>query len=131
MSHKLSLYVLPDKFTVNKLPQFGEIPSILAKGEMCFISRTDEELTIICPEFMAPNNVQQEIGWRCFRIEGEQKLVEVGMIIAVTKPLADAGIPLLAVSTYNTDYFFLMEENLVPAVQALQKAGHEFLHKEI
>lgn len=131
MNHKLSLYVLPDKFTVNKLPQFAEIPSILAKGEMCFISRTDEELTVICPEFMAPNNVQQEIGWRGFRVEGEPKLVDVGIITAVVKPLSEAGIPLLMVSTYNTDYFFLMEENLVTAVQALQKAGHEFVHKEI
>lgn len=131
MDKMLKLHLLEEKFAINKLPQFGEIPSILSMGEMCFISRTDEELTIICPEFMAPNNVQQETGWRCLKIEGEMGLKDVGVMASVVQPLSEAGIPLLTVSTYNTDYFFLMEENLVTAVQALQKAGHEFVHKEL
>lgn len=131
MERILSLYVLPEKFTINKLPQFAEIPSILAKGELCFIARTEEELSIICPEFMAPNNVQQENGWRCIKIEGEQNMKDVGTVVAVVQPLAEAGVPILTVSTYNTDYVFLMEEGLVTAVQALQKAGHEFVHKEL
>lgn len=130
MSKKLQLYLLNDTFTVNKLAQFAEIPSILAKGEMCFISRTDDELCIICPEFMAPNNVQQELGWRCMKIEGQFKLDEIGVLESALKPLAEANIPILAISTFNTDYIFVMEENLVNAVQALQKAGHEFVHKE-
>ena len=130
MSKKLQLYLLNDTFTVNKLAQFAEIPSILAKGEMCFISRTDDELCIICPEFMAPNNVQQELGWRCMKIEGQFKLNEVGVLESALKPLAEANIPILAISTFNTDYIFVMEENLVNAVQALQKGGHEFVHKE-
>lgn len=130
MSKKLQLYLLNDTFTVNKLAQFAEIPSILAKGEMCFISRTDDELCIICPEFMSPNNVQQELGWRCIKVEGQFKLNEVGVLESALKPLAEANIPLLAISTFNTDYIFVMEENLVNTVQALQKAGHDFVHKE-
>ncbi|MBI3579653.1 MAG: ACT domain-containing protein [Ignavibacteriales bacterium] len=130
MSKKLQLYLLTDTFTVNKLAQFAEIPSILAKGEMCFISRTDDELCIICPDFMSPNNVQQELGWRCMKVEGQFKLAEIGVLESALKPLAEANIPILAISTFNTDYIFVMEENLVNAVQALQKAGHEFVHKE-
>ncbi|MBI3586200.1 MAG: ACT domain-containing protein [Ignavibacteriales bacterium] len=130
MSKKLQLYLLNDTFTVNKLAQFAEIPSILAKGEMCFIYRTDDELCIICPEFMAPNNVQQELGWRCIKIEGQFKLNEVGVLESVLKPLAEANIPIMATSTFNTDYVFVMEENLVNAVHTLQKTGHEFVHKE-
>ena len=127
---KLSLHLLNETFTINKLPQFGEIPAILSKGEMCFIFRTDEELTIICPDFMAPNNVQQELGWRCIMVEGPLKLEEVGVLASLTEPLASAQVPIIAVSTYNTDYVFVQEEQLVHAVQALQKAGHEFIHKE-
>lgn len=127
---KLTLHLLPETFTINKLPQFAEIPSILSQGDMCFIARTDEELSIVCPDYMAPNNVQQELGWRCLKVEGSLKLVEVGVLASITQPLTDAGIPMFAISTFNTDYVFVMEENLVNAVQALQKAGHEFVHKE-
>jgi hypothetical protein len=62
-------------------------------------------------------------------VEGELKLQEVGVLASLAQPLADAGIPMFVVSTFNTDYIFVMEENLVNAVQALQQAGHEFLHK--
>ncbi len=127
---KLTLHLLAETFTINKLPQFAEIPSILSQGEMCFMTRTDEELSVICPDYMAPNNVQQELGWRCLKVEGAMKLGETGVLASVAQPLADASIPMLAFSTFNTDYVFVMEENLVNAVQALQKAGHEFVHKE-
>jgi uncharacterized protein len=130
MKKKLTLHLLNDTFTINKLPQFAEIPSILSKGEMCFIFRTDDELTIVCPDYMAPNNVQQELGWRCIRVQGQMKLGEVGVLAAISEPLAEAQVPLYAISTFNTDYVLVMEEHLVNAVQALQKAGHEFVHKE-
>jgi hypothetical protein len=130
MSRKLKLHLLNETFTINKLPQFAEIPSILAKGELCFISRTDEEFCIVCPDFMSPNNVQQELGWRCLKVEGEMNLQEVGVLSSIVQPLADAKIPVFAASTFNTDYVFVMEEHLVNAVQALQQAGHEFVHKE-
>jgi len=129
MAHKLTLQLLNETFTINKLPQFAEIPSILSNGEMCFISRTDEELTIVCPDFMAPNNVQQELGWRCLKIDGTMKLQEVGVLASVLQPLSEAGVPVFTVSTFNTDYVFVMDEHLVNVVQALQKAGHQF-HKE-
>jgi uncharacterized protein len=130
MKKKLTLHLLNETFTINKLPQFAEIPSILSKGEMCFIFRTDDELTIICPDYMAPNNVQQELGWRCLRVEGQMKLEEVGVLASITEPLAEAQVPIFAISTFNTDYVLVMEEHLVNAVQALQKAGHDFVHKE-
>ncbi|MDP2884250.1 MAG: ACT domain-containing protein [Ignavibacteria bacterium] len=130
MMKKLTLHLLGETFTINKLPQFAEIPSILSQGDMCFMLRTDEELCIVCPDYMAPNNVQQELGWRCLKVDGEMKLQEVGVLASMTQALAEANIPLFAISTFNTDYVFVMEEHLVNAVQALQKAGHEFVHKE-
>ncbi len=130
MAQKLTLQLLNETFTINKLPQFAEIPSILSNGEMCFICRTDEELSIVCPDFMAPNNVQQELGWRCLKVEGTMKLQEVGVLASILQPLSEAGVPIFAVSTFNTDYVFVMDEHLVNVVQALQKAGHQFVHKE-
>lgn len=130
MNKKLKLHLLEEKFTISKLPQFSEVPTIFMKGEMCFVFRTDDELTVISPDFMAPNNVQQVTGWRCFRIDGELPFQAVGVLHSLTQPLAEAEISIFAVSTFNTDYIFVLEEDLVPAVQTLQKAGHQFIHKE-
>ncbi len=123
--------MLEDKFSINKLPQFGEIPVIFTKGDMCFTFRTDDELTIICPEFMAPNNVQQEIGWRCLKVFSDGDITkEVGVLSTVTKALADASIPVRCITTFSNVYIFMMEEHLVKAVHLLQHEGHEFIHKE-
>lgn len=127
---KLKLQLLEEKFAVSKLPQFAELPTIFSKGEMCFTMRTDVELTVISPEFMAPTNVQQEVGWRAIRIDGEIPFQATGVLTSFLQPLADAGIPIFAISTFVTDYVFVFEDQLVDAVKALQHAGHEFVHKE-
>jgi len=130
MNQKLKLRLLEEKFAVSIMPQFAELPSVFAKGEMCFVMRTDEDLTIICPEFMAPDNGQQEIGYRCIRTAEQIPSNTTGILISLVKPLTEAGISIFAVSTFHSDYIFLMEEYLVQATQALQHAGHEFVHEE-
>jgi hypothetical protein len=130
MDHKMKLQLLDEKFAISKMPQFAEFPSVFTKGEMCFVMRTDEELSIICPEFMAPHNVQQEAWYRCVRIAGGSPTDAVGVIASLLQPLAQAGISVFTASTFSTTYVFLMEEHLVKATQALQHAGHEFIHEE-
>lgn len=130
MDKKFKLHLLEDKFSISKLPVFEEVPKILAKGEMVFMMRTDDELCVISPEFMAPTNVQQETGYRCFRVDGQLSLQEIGVVATLSKCLADANISIFVISTFNTDYIFFREENLLKAVKALQQAGHEFIHKE-
>jgi hypothetical protein len=127
---KLKLQLLDGKFTISKLPVFQDLPQIIANGEMCFAMRTDDEFTIITPDFMAPNNVQQETGWRGIRIDGEIPFQAFGVMYALVKPLAEAHIPIFAISTFNTDYVFLPEVMMVEAVKSLQTVGHEFVHKE-
>ena len=130
MDQKLKLRLLDEKFAISIMPQFAELPSVFAKGEMCFVMRTDEDLTIICPEFMAPDSGQQEIGYRCIRTAEQIPPNTTGVFISLAKPLTEAGISIFAVSTFHSDYIFLMEEHLVKATQALQHAGHEFVHEE-
>ena len=130
MDHKLKLRLLDEKFVISKMPQFAELPSVFAKGELCFVMRTDEDLTVISPEFMAPNNVQQEVGYRCFRTSAEIPHDATGILTALLNPLSETGISVFAVSTFHSDYIFLLEEHLVKATQALQHAGYEFVHEE-
>jgi hypothetical protein len=128
---KLTLHLLTDKFTISRLAQFAEIPMIVAKGEMCFTARTDDELVIITPEFMAPNNVQQEAGWRVIRVEEDSVFKDPKLVSAMIDPLMQVGIGTLVFTTFNAMYIFLREETIVDAVKALQHAGHTFEHKEV
>lgn len=128
---KLALHLLTDKFTISRLAQFAEIPMIVTKGEMCFTARTDDELVIITPEFMAPNNVQQETGWRAIRVELDSVFNDARLIPAMIDPLTKVGIGTLVFTTFNAVYIFLREEKIVDAVKALQHAGHAFEHKEV
>jgi hypothetical protein len=130
MDHKLKLHLLDEKFVISKMPNFAKLPSVFAEGEMCFMMRSDEDLTIISPEFMAPNNVQQEIGFRCLRTDGEIPMNSVGIVDSLIQPLSAAKISVSVISTFNSVFLFLMEEHLVNATQALQHAGHEFVHED-
>ena len=131
MGAQRTLHVLEERFTISKLAQFAELPKIIAKGEMCFSARTDEELVVVTPDFMAPNNVQQEIGWRAIKIEGEPGFKELGIVSSVVDPLTQANIPTFVFNTFTTVYIFLPEEKIVDAVKSLQHAGHSFEHKEV
>ncbi len=131
MSSARMLHILEERFTISKLAQFAELPMIVAKGEMCFSARTDEELVIVTPDFMAPTNVQQETGWRAIKIEGEPGLKQLGVLSSVVDPLTQAKIPTFVINTYTTVYVFIPEEKIVEAVKALQHAGHSFEHKEV
>lgn len=130
MARTLKLFLLDEKFAISKLPQFAEIPSVLSQGELCFISRTDEELSIISPEFMAPNNVQQVIGYRCFRIVKGTPPEDVGVIDTLVHPVAQAGISIFTISTFTTMYIFFLEEELEKIMKVMQQAGHEFVDEE-
>lgn len=125
------LHLLEERFTISKLAQFAEFPMIVAKGEMCFSARTDEELVIVTPDFMAPTNVQQETGWRAIKVEGEPGFKQLGVVSGVVDPLTQANIPTFVFNTFTTVYIFLPEEKIVDAVKALQHAGHSFEHKEV
>lgn len=130
MEKKYKLQVLDEKFCFSKLPQFAEIPSVFLKGEMCFISRTDEELAVVSPEFMAPNNVQAELGFRCIRVAERIPLDATGVIAALVQPLDQEKISVLTISTFDTLYIFFREEVLEKVVSVLQNAGYEFTKPE-
>lgn len=130
MARTFKLFLLEEKFSISKLPQFAEIPSVLSQGELCFISRSDDELSIICPEFMAPNNVQQVIGYRCFRIVKGTPPEDFGVIETLVKPAADAKVSIFVNSTFTTTYVFFLEEDLEKITTAMVQAGHEFVTEE-
>lgn len=89
------------------------------------VVRTRDELSIVCPESDVPPEVRAERGWAVLQLVGPFAFSDVGVLAAVARPLASAGISIFAVSTFDTDYVMVKREDLSAACDALAKAGHE------
>jgi hypothetical protein len=122
---KLSLSSIPERFAVCQIDHQAKIPDWAFEGEFSFISRTPDELSIICPANFIPPEIQYVAGWRGLKIEGPFDFNEIGVLAAITAPLAQAHISLLTVSTFDTDYIFLQESQFETAVDILEAVGHE------
>ena len=91
-----------------------------------FIAATDEESSVVCITENVPKNILcRNDGWMAFRIEGTLDFSLIGILSRITSLLAENGIGIFAVSTYNTDYIFVKEENFLPALSVLKKNGYE------
>lgn len=121
----LNLLLLKDKLSVCRLAPGEKVPACARSGgEFTSVTRTADELSVVCPEGAAPKGAKCESGWRIFKIEGPLDFALTGILVAVGKPLADAGVGIFAVSTYDTDYVMVKQQNVEKAVRALAAAGH-------
>ena len=120
----LCLSLLPDTLAVCRLPADAAVPPWAWTGVPASVTRTRDELSVVCRADGVPEGVRSEPGWRCLVVAGPLDFALTGILAALTAPLAAAGIPLFAVSTYDTDYLMVKAENLERAVAALRGAGH-------
>lgn len=119
----MTLKVLPDAFTVCKL---ADASAIDLNQDFCFLARTDEELSLVCrTENVPANTTDRDDGWRGFRIEGVLDFSLIGILSKLSAILAENGIGIFAVSTFNTDYILVKEENFERALTALAEEGYE------
>jgi hypothetical protein len=110
---------------VCQLDRQAKIPDWGFAGDFFFISRTPDELSIICPAQFVPPEVQFVTDWRGLKIEGPFDFNEIDVLAAITAPLARARISLLTVSTFDTEYIFLQEADYESALDILEAVGHE------
>ena len=128
MSPRRALELLPGRYAVCRLGAGDALPPWATSpvGSLLSITRTAEELSIVCEELRLPADVPRaERGWRAFRILGPIPFDEVGVVAGVTAPLAAAGVPVFVVSTFDTDYLLVPEPRLAAARVALEAAGYE------
>jgi uncharacterized protein len=118
---KLKIYA--ERYAICRLHPEAALPS-WAKGSFVSVTRTADELSVVCLEADVPSNVQAGRGWRVLQAEGPMDLGMVGVLASLTTPLAEAGINLFAISTYDTDYLLVQEEKLKGAQVTLEQAGH-------
>lgn len=97
-------------------------------AEYSFIGKTDEEKSLVCITREVPANaIQRDDGWMAFRIQGILDFSLIGILSKITTVLADNGIPIFAVSTYNTDYVLLKKEQYQKGMEVLQAAGYRIV----
>lgn len=123
MTH-LRLRVLPHRLAVCRLAPDAPIPA-WPRGTFTSITRTPDELSIVCDDDAVPDDVQCERGRRVLVVEGPLPFNATGIAAAMLAPLADARIPVLLISTYDTDYLMIEEALFDRGVDVLRAAGHD------
>ena len=126
--HKnLRLFLLTEYMSVCRLDPTTKVPDWAISGGFFSVTHTDDELSVVCPDELVPEDVRSEGGWRALKLEGPFEFSEVGVLASVAAPLAEAEVGIFAVSTFDTDYVLVQEEQLRSAVAALRGRGHEVL----
>ena len=119
---KVELKKIPYKLTVCKV---ADISAVDINADFYFIGKTDEELSLVCrTEDTPPITTQRDDGWRGFRIQGVLDFSLIGILARLSHILAENKIGIFAVSTYNTDYILVKEENFELALNVLEAEGY-------
>lgn len=96
--------------------------------EFCFIGKTDEEKSLVCiTENVPQNTIEREDGWKAFRIQGVLDFSLIGILSKISSLMAENGIGIFAVSTYNTDYILVKKENYSKALKVLSDTGYQIV----
>ena len=120
--YNMKILCLPQAFSVCKISDLSQAD---LSREFVFLARTDAELSLVCEtEHVPTKTLAREDGWRAVRIEGVLNFSMVGVLARISSLLAEQGISIFAVSTYNTDYIFTKAKSFDPAIALLREAGY-------
>jgi hypothetical protein len=121
---RFDLTVLPGSFAIAHLAADAPVPRWAVQGNFFSVTRTNDEVSVVCGADQVPNEVTVEAGWRILKVKGPFVLSEVGVLAELSAPLAAAKVSLFAISTFDTDYLLVNEKQLLAAIAALRGAGH-------
>ena len=125
----MEIKALAELFSVCKVADAAQID---LNKNFCFAAKTDEELSLVCPTKDVPEvTSERDDGWRAFRIQGTLDFSLIGILAKISTILADHRIGIFAISTFNTDYILVKQENFVKALQSLAEHGYQVLYEEV
>lgn len=125
---KLTLSLLSHKYAVCRLDPNGYIPPWALLGDdFVSLTRTRDELSIICMQENVPDAALAERGWHCLKAQGPFDFSLSGIHLSLAVPLAEANISILAIATYETDHLLVQEKDLEHAIAVLERAGHNII----
>jgi hypothetical protein len=122
---KLSLKILADRMAVCRFEPSAPLPDWFDQPGFYSITRTAEELSVVCNEERVPLGTESETGWRCFQLLGPFNFSEIGIISSLTHPLTESGVSVFVISTFDTDYLMVKEKDFPKAVDVLTARGHQ------
>ncbi|WP_208589560.1 ACT domain-containing protein [Gracilibacillus suaedae] len=124
----MNFSILNNPYSVIKLAPQESIPTHLMQSDELFsVSYTEEECSIVCNSNITFDDhivIDKEDGWRCLKIEGVLDFALTGILANIATTLANHDISIFALSTFNTDYILIKEENLEKGITVLTEAGH-------
>lgn len=123
MAMLLDFRVRPGEWAVCRLEPSEPFPS-WAAGEFLSLTRTPEELSVVCAADAVPEDVRVERGWAALELAGPFEFQATGVLASFLAPLAAEGVPVFAISTYDTDWVMVPAARLGDALRALKAAGH-------
>jgi hypothetical protein len=124
LNFSLAITVLAGRLAISRLPSDAPMPAWAISGPLVSFTRTAEELSVICAEADVPDGMPHDSGWRCLKLVGPFPLDMVGVLASVVGPLAEIGISVFVLATYDTDYLLVKEAQLEQAIAGLERCGH-------
>jgi hypothetical protein len=124
--HKLKFRWLTGAYAIVRLAPDVVVPDWATRGEFTSITRSADELSIVCPVDDLPKHVDSPQHWICLKLEGPFPFSQTGVLLSFIEPLSKKDIPIFAISTYDTDYVLIQEE-FGWAIDVLREAGHELV----
>jgi hypothetical protein len=123
----LQFEVLPKRFAMCQLDMAMPLPNWLLRSSFYTVSKTADELSVVCEEDLVQDEIVKSVGWRLLKINAVLDLSLTGITAQFSTALAKAGVNLSVIATYNTDYILVEEAKLTTAIEALRGAGFEVI----
>jgi uncharacterized protein len=124
---RLKFRWLQGAYAIVRLTSDAVVPDWATRGKFTSITRTPEELSIVCLAENLPADMNSPPRWICLKLEGPSPFAQTGVLLSFIEPLSTNGIPIFAISTYDTDYVLIQEEFAGVTLDTLQRAGHQLL----
>ncbi|HEY0070540.1 MAG TPA: ACT domain-containing protein [Chloroflexia bacterium] len=120
----LTLCVLTATYAVCRLDSRASMPEWATSGDFFSVTRTADELSVVCDQSLVPEDLKCEGGWRCLKVQGPLDFGLTGVLASLSLPLAEASISIFVISTYDTDYLMVKAADLEQAIAVLEQAGN-------
>jgi len=130
VNRTLKLSVMEGRYAIAKFPPDAAIPAWANGSSFFSITRTLDELSIVAVETSVPPELDAARGWRMFKVNGPFSFDEIGVVAALANPLARVGVAIVVISTFDTDYLLVQQEEVPVAIETLEHAGHTILNLE-
>ena len=118
--------MLSETFTIHKLSPDASIPEGTLKNNFYSVSKTENELSLVCSEVVEVQSLQSSNGWKCIKVKGPLDLNLTGILAGISDILTRGNISIFAISTFDTDYILVKTQNLSLALTKLRLAGYKF-----